>query len=298
MSNFVKPKLRIGLLLDSFNVMKWQKKVIEEVHNSNYADLDLLILNNTFNERKSFYVKYFDWRRKVYSIFDKIDEKFHRQSENAFELFNIESFLSEVPRIYVEPKKTKYSDYFKDEDIQSLNKKNLDVVIRFGFRILRGEILKIAKNGVWSYHHGDNRVNRGGPPGFWEVVYKWPYTGSVLQILNEDLDGGQVIYKSWSTTDLTSPSRNRNNMFMKSASFIPRKLEELHKKLEKINSEHDPEMNFEHELLEHLRNKFPKEYKLTIEAKKKDEPDENPEDITPGRIGEYMGNRVDEFIDE
>ena len=48
-----------------------------------------------------------------------------------------------------------------------------------------------------------------------------------------------------------------------------KKLEELHKKLEKINSEHDPEMNFEHELLEHLKNKFPKEYKLTIEAKKK-----------------------------
>ena len=48
-----------------------------------------------------------------------------------------------------------------------------------------------------------------------------------------------------------------------------KKLEELHKKLEKINSEHDPEMNFEHELLEHLKNKFPEEYKLTIEAKKK-----------------------------
>ena len=77
-----------------------------------------------------------------------------------------------------------------------------------------------------------------------------------------------------------------------------KKLEELHKKLEKINSEYDPEMNFENELLEHLKNKFPKEYKLTIEAKKKDEPDENPEDITPGRIGEYMGDREDEFITE
>ena len=36
-----------------------------------------------------------------------------------------------------------------------------------------------------------------------------------------------------------------------------KKLEELHKKLEKINSEHDPEMNFENELQEHLKNKFP-----------------------------------------
>ena len=77
-----------------------------------------------------------------------------------------------------------------------------------------------------------------------------------------------------------------------------KKIEELHKKLEKINSKYDPDMNFEHELLEHLKNKFPKEYKLTIEAKKQDEPDEDPENITPGRISEYMGSRVDEFIDE
>ena len=32
--------------------------------------------------------------------------------------------------------------------------------------------------------------------------------------------------------------------------------------------------------------------------KKKDEPDEDPEDITPGRIGEYMGDREDEFVAE
>jgi len=77
-----------------------------------------------------------------------------------------------------------------------------------------------------------------------------------------------------------------------------KKLEELHKKLEKINSEYDPEMNFEHELKDHLKDKFPKEYKLTIDAKKKDEPEEDPEDITPGRIAEYMGDREDEFIAE
>ena len=73
---------------------------------------------------------------------------------------------------------------------------------------------------------------------------------------------------------------------------------DLYKKLEEINLKYDPELNFEHELLEHFKNKFPKEYKLTIDAKKQDEPDEDPEDITPGRIGEYMGDREDEFIAE
>ena len=39
-------------------------------------------------------------------------------------------------------------------------------------------------------------------------------------------------------------------------------------------------------------------FSLVIDTKKKDEPDEDPEDITPGRIGEYMGDREDEFVAE
>ena len=65
---------------------------------------------------------------------------------------------------------------------------NLDVAISFGFRILKGRALRIAKHGVWSYHHGDNHINRGGPAGFWEVLEGSPVIGSVLQVLDEDLD--------------------------------------------------------------------------------------------------------------
>ena len=48
-----------------------------------------------------------------------------------------------------------------------------------------------------------------------------------------------------------------------------KRLEELHKKLELINSKYDPEMNFENELKDHLKDKFPKEYQLVIDTKKR-----------------------------
>jgi methionyl-tRNA formyltransferase len=48
--------------------------------------------------------------------------------------------------------------------------KELGVLLRFGFNILSGEILTVARYGVWSYHHGDNDYYRGGPPHFWELV--------------------------------------------------------------------------------------------------------------------------------
>ena len=97
-----------------------------------------------------------------------------------------------------------------------------------GFKILKGEILNCAKYGVWSYHHGDNNVNRGGPAGHWEVIEGKRITGTILQILSEELDNGKIIYKSFSSTDKNSIIRNRNKLLMKSISFLPRKLEDLY----------------------------------------------------------------------
>jgi hypothetical protein len=55
-----------------------------------------------------------------------------------------------------------------------------------------------------------------------------PVTGSILQILTEELDGGRVIYRSYSRTDARSVARNRRNHYWKSAAFLLRKLRHLH----------------------------------------------------------------------
>ena len=54
-------------------------------------------------------------------------------------------------------------------------------------------------------------------------------TGSTLQIINEELDAGLVLYESYGQTDRRSVHRNRNSCYWKSVSFIPRKLEELYR---------------------------------------------------------------------
>ncbi|HET8870888.1 MAG TPA: hypothetical protein VFM48_10600, partial [Aquabacterium sp.] len=136
--------------------------------------------------------------------------------------------LAGVPVIEVDPIRTKWSDSFKQEDLDRIAGHQIDVFIRLGFRILRGGILKAARYGVWSYHHGDNIVNRGGPPGFWETMESWPETGSILQILTEDLDNGKVLSRTWSCTDWSSVLDNKRNYFWKTLSLMPRKLAQLH----------------------------------------------------------------------
>lgn len=84
---------------------------------------------------------------------------------------------------------------YGEEDLARIEAEGFDVLIRCGSGILRGGILSSARLGVLSFHHGDNRVNRGGPAGFWEVYHRWSTTGWVLQRLTEELDGGDVLLR-------------------------------------------------------------------------------------------------------
>jgi len=140
----------------------------------------------------------------------------------------LSKLLPDVRVIEVVPKKLKFSDCLTNEDVEQIEQAEVDILFRLGFRILRGGILKAARYGIWSYHHGDNRMMRGGPSGFWELVTAAPTVGVILQILNEDLDGGTVLMRSWHLPDIVKLNRQRQNVFMQTLSHFPRQVKRLH----------------------------------------------------------------------
>jgi len=223
-------KLRIGILVDSDQIPNWTFKMLERVHASNYAEFVLIVKNDTPTpSKKSVYRKVRDnFGRLIYLVLTRIDDAIFKSEPNAFEPKHIHQLLPNTPSITVKPIQKSFSDYFREDDIKTIKSHHIDVLIRLGVRILRGEVLTCARYGVWSYHHGDNRINRGGPVGFWEVLDGCGETGSILQILSEDLDSGQILYRSHSQTDHLSVRRNKNNYYWKTLSFLPRKLKELY----------------------------------------------------------------------
>lgn len=67
-----------------------------------------------------------------------------------------------------------------------------DVVVRYGFGLLKGEVLHAPEYGVLSFHPADIRRYRGlGPPKAY--LDGRERMGVTLQRLNEDIDGGEVI---------------------------------------------------------------------------------------------------------
>ena len=187
-------KFKVGLLVDSLSVRVWQYHILDFIVKHPSFEIELVVLNEATTHGRD-NRKYF-----IYKLFMRLDRKIFKTKANLFGLRSIPDFLKSKV-IKVKPKQGKNTDEIFESDLATIRKHSLDIIVRFGFRILKGEILSAARFGVWSLHHGDNQVNRGGPPAFWEVVNSDHVTGVTLLQLSEDLDGGIVLGKSFSTTD-------------------------------------------------------------------------------------------------
>ncbi|KAB5491519.1 MULTISPECIES: hypothetical protein [Flagellimonas] len=225
-------KLKIGILINDYRIPLWEYRMVQNILASDHSEVALIVRKKSMaGTNKDGKLKTL-WKVRnslLYFLHGKLENKLFKPRPNAFQAKDLKELI-ECPEIVVSPKETKFSDIIGAEDISKIREHNIDVFIRFGFRILRGEILKSSKFGVWSYHHGDNDINRGGPPGVWEVYEGWHNTGAVLQILTEDLDGGLTLAKTRASTDSVSINRNKNNYYWSATSLITRKLAELHKK--------------------------------------------------------------------
>lgn len=98
----------------------------------------------------------------------------------------------------------KWAECFSANDIAKIEALDLNFLVRFGFGILRGDILNVAQEGIWSYHLGNPYGYRGGPPGFWEVVDGVPESTFILQRLTEKLDSGVILQQGVVPTVQTS----------------------------------------------------------------------------------------------
>jgi hypothetical protein len=227
-----KQKLKLGLLLDSFEVPAWLFHSLEQIAKSDYAEFSVILISddNRHENNSSWFNKLWKNKREfAYRIFNKIDEKLFLRTPNAFTEINLQKMLAGVPVLEVKTIKDENIDIIKPEDVKIVQDFHLDIIIKAGFQQLSGEIITAAKYGIWFYDHNDNRVKRGGPPGFWEVVESWPDTGTTLLIANEGSQSMWALYRSRVLTYPFSPARNRNTSFWASSSFLPRQIDLMYR---------------------------------------------------------------------
>jgi hypothetical protein len=232
----LKPPLRVGLLLDDANLPRFSARIVEDLLACNFVKLELLVYKKSQPSRPQNIVKRIVQRlfnptlrkHSAYDLYLRFDRR-RKDGNHPLDRVDCSGVLAGIDSIEVEPFGEKFVHRFPPEALEQIRGRNLDVLIRFGFNILKGEILTSARCGVWSYHHGDNDFYRGGPPHFWELYEGSPRSGVILQMLTEELDAGTVLCKSLFTTKPTVwVSLNRFRPYWGTSDLVVRKLNGLH----------------------------------------------------------------------
>jgi hypothetical protein len=228
-----RPPLRIGILLDGYQLIRVFEEIIREIQQSNFANIELLIYNRADTASsapaRTSLLRRLTSKSLLWNLYNRLDRKLHPISEDPLGERDCSGILSGIESIQVTPITKRFVHRFPDGAIETIRARKLDVLLRFGFNILRGDILQAARYGVWSFHHGDPDFYRGGPAHFWEMYEHNPLSGAALQILTEELDAGRILAKAlFATAPGFSLAHNRVQPYYGSEHLVIQKLWELH----------------------------------------------------------------------
>lgn len=225
-------RVRIGIFLRKYETLNnYEFKILDHIIADPGLELVLIIKDG----RKDISGIKYKFYQNIFTkhVFSNILFKIQNLVESKiFPLKQLENYsetiqhLNNLTSIELYPQRKGFLDIFSDEESEIVKSYSLDVILRHEFNIIRGKILESAKHGIWSFHLGDNAVNRGGPSGFWEIVLNEPYVGVTLQKLTSALDGGEVIDKAkfnWSF----SHTITRNDILEGSLNLLVKNLNKL-----------------------------------------------------------------------
>ncbi|MEO5644196.1 MAG: hypothetical protein ABIQ40_12155 [Bacteroidia bacterium] len=203
--------LRVAILCRNYMFDAWEAACIREVMSLPDVKIVALIAEEqnskppySFTNKlakypyRNFYWRYYDRYR--------LDIPAYKEVSLEKEFVSV-AFLSCKPEL-----KGKYSQHISADDIAIIKSHQPDIILRFAFNILRGEILTVAKYGVWSFHHADEQIIRGGPAAFWEIYNRIPVTSAILQRLTEKLDAGIILRKGHFPTIFHSYEKNLDQL--------------------------------------------------------------------------------------
>lgn len=235
------PKLRVGVMTNGVELIKPHTAVLGSIRRSDFATVVALICPDSRpraapGPKAHAIVRL--WRTLAdprkrrqlgFTLYSAWDALAHPAIMKLLGTEDLRQYLDDARTLHLSPQRSGFVDRFTPEQIAAIRELKLDVLLRFGYGILRGDILQAARYGVWSYHHGDNTFYRGSPPQFWEMFEESPLSGAMLQVLNESLDNGLVLAKVHTAMG-SSPSLivNRVAPYLTAEAMVIQKLKQLH----------------------------------------------------------------------
>jgi hypothetical protein len=229
-----RPRLRVGLLLDAFDLAAWEWRMVQKITTAACADLVLVIVAERPPEtpprsRPPAGMFRHALRALLSKAYDYWDARYPCEPD-AFARRDAGELLTNVPVVRAALAVADLSARFSCADLQQrIRSAGLDVLLTLSEVTNVGELAPLAKYGVWGLHHGDEDHGFGTPPGFWEVFYGLPRSASGVHMVDPATGHKKLLARSYASTNPFSTWRNNNARYWKTASLIPRKLNQLWK---------------------------------------------------------------------
>ncbi|WDD99476.1 hypothetical protein [Thalassomonas actiniarum] len=252
-------RLKIGLLIKSYQVDAWFAKTVQRLLESDYAQVELVILkpeNPGINNQVQLKTELVEKSKKLcLALTNKVADityralmEKHPQVADARARVDLRPVLARITGIT--PSWPAANHELSEHDLKTIGQASLDVIICDHAKGLTDGVLTAARHGIWSLHHTDNQISRAGAPSYWQSLGDWSEsTGVMLLKLTPENENDLILYRSHSATDHMAFTHNKNAEYWKASTFVPRVLNELYHRGEqafyqRINADNlHPEFN-------------------------------------------------------
>jgi len=201
-------RLKVGLIVDSQSISKWQSSAIENCHDLIEVNTIIYCANSKTHKQPLKSALYYLLNFSSIQNTQTQSVPWRQLTTEGFELINFDC---------------QYSGIWQSIDNSTkseIENRNLDLIIKFGMNLLKDPQNIPSKYGVLSFHHGDPSEYRGRPSGFYELINGANHVGAVVQQLSNKLDGGTI--RSFGKYRIINHSYRQTleNLFANSASLL------------------------------------------------------------------------------
>lgn len=222
-----RPKLRIGVVLESWMAPAWVANVIGEIESSVFGSVYVTVLPPTRQWTG-------DIRHAgllsawVYRLYEWCDYQVFRATRDALMPVSLNHLAKTAKVIYAETRAGHNNNAWGDAALEHVKEADLDVILDFSGGEAVAGLAGCARYGVWFCRFGTSDVV-GGVPTFYLELLEHHAVAETIVCCQREGHAPCMLYRGSSATDRNSLYRTQNTGAWNAGSYLVRLLQELHK---------------------------------------------------------------------
>jgi hypothetical protein len=192
-----RPPLRIGVLLDGWELPRWQRTVLDQIRASDFAEITLLLVHDA-RDRPDRADR--SWRTLLFRVYARVDRRFYgtRRTPPPDEVVDCRDLSAPLPHTDLVVHGSGDAMLRRPQEPDRLRQQELDVLIDFGVGGLDPSILDAPRHGVWRCHYGPDAG--AGQAGLKEMADQATLVSVTLRRITRDPGADQVLARGTTST--------------------------------------------------------------------------------------------------